>query len=654
MAGNTGDFHAPGTLAGTLAAYEARRQSLSRSSPSRSGSISQDGSENQSSDAVYSMRYLPSVHFLRWRPMYHLQAPSSWMNDPCAPGWDSVTGLYHLFFQWNPRRNVYGKVAWGSIAWGHATSKDMIHWTVSRSPVLTPGGWYDQEGCFTGSMWPTGLDGSPGQLTIFYTGVSRLPLHYSIPYTIGTETLAVAQSSDGGTTWTKMNSNPIHPEPPIGLSVSGWRDPYVAPWPSIDRVLGRHPDENTLYGVISGGIKGKTPTVFLYAVNKRNLAQWIYISSLNDLGLNHNISRWSGDMGVNWECANFMTLSNGNVSREFIVVGGEGSRSAIPDTTFAEYPQQATKFPRTERSLQWMSGSLHAVESAEGQRVPRLEYRIGGRFDHGCLYAINSFKDPRTSKVIAWGWITEEDLPQKLIDRQNWSGMISLPRQLSLQEFPHVTGALVSRLQEITSIEIEPEAEDTFTVRTLKISPAEEVELLRKGTREIGLEAPHALTSSNKVGLDIQTCRFELAVTFDVSDSCARIGFSIFHTPEQDPAYATTVHLVPSTETLTIERPDSSHLDPNIHTAPEVAPFTLFTFRNKAGLERESLQVRAWFDESVLEIFANERCTFATRVYPPTKRCWGIQFWAEDESQQSKVLLARAWDGLRADIRVLG
>src|SRR5947207_1830289 len=401
------------------------------------------------SNTIYQ-RSLPSLHFLRWRPMYHVIASNGWMNDPCAPGFDPATGLYHISFQWNPRRNIYGKIAWGAIAWGHATSKDLINWTVSGGPSIEPGAWYDKEGCFTGCMLPIGIDGTPGGLTIIYTGVNKLPLHYTLPYQQGAETLNLAESRDGGATWMKYELNPIHPEPPVGLAVSGWRDPYVAPWPSLDQAMGRVGNPDTLYAILSGGLKDRTPTAFLYAVDKTNLAHWVYICPLMDLGLNHIISRWSGDLGANWECANFMTLTvaHDNVSRDFVVVGAEGSKNSTSDSAFAEYPQQVTTFPRDARSLQWICGSLSPIQADDGRVIPRMEYNFGGRFDHGCLYGVNSFHDPITSKQVAWGWITEEDLPQNLVDRQNWSGLVSLPRELSLQCLRNVGGALVSQLSE--------------------------------------------------------------------------------------------------------------------------------------------------------------------------------------------------------------
>lgn len=647
-------FLEPGSLAGTLAAYEMRKKSVDATF---NGSDAQGGEmlipERPMSRSVYEGS-LPSLHFLRWRPRYHLQAPNGWMNDPCGPGYDASTGLYHLFFQWNPRRNISGSVVWGSICWGHATSKDMMNWTVSGISAIKPGPWYDKEGCFTGCLLPRGLRGEPGQLTMFYTAVSRLPLHYTIPYVRQAETLAVATSADGGQSWIKITGNPILLEPPEGLSVTAWRDPFVARWPSMDAILGRDEESETLYGLISGGVRDGSPTAFLYAVDPTNLEQWTYINAIVDVGLNYNVSRWSGDLGINWECACFMTLCDDRkeASREFIIVGAEGSDTSHPESTFAAYPQESTKFPRWERSLQWMCGTLGMITDAVGRSVPKMEYSFGGRFDYGMMYAVNIFHDPLTSKQIAWGWITEEDLPQKLVDRQNWSGMLGIPRELSLTTLRGVTGALKSNLKEITSVEATLEIDDTFTVRTLGIAPASCLQALREDTRQVAVQGSPILTPKGECFMDVQTCRFELTALMEVSSKCSRIGVSIFHDELHDIASSTMVYLVPETETLKVERPDSSRIDPKILTFPETAPFTLFSFQKQDDQERELFELRLFFDESVLEVFANSRCTIATRVYPASKRCWGLRFWAEDESQQSRLVHAQAWDGLRADIHV--
>jgi fructan beta-fructosidase len=127
----------------------------------------------------------------RDRPQFHFTARRGWLNDP--NGLVFHKGEYHLFFQHNP----YGW-GWGNMHWGHAVSKDLVHWC--ELPIaLYPqkfGDW-----CFSGSAVVDAANtsgfkkGNEDVLVAAYTSTGRGE--------------CIALSNDKGRTWQEYSGNPV-------------------------------------------------------------------------------------------------------------------------------------------------------------------------------------------------------------------------------------------------------------------------------------------------------------------------------------------------------------------------------------------------------------------------------------------------------------
>jgi fructan beta-fructosidase len=127
------------------------------------------------------------------RPQFHFTTKRGWINDP--NGLILYEGEYHLFYQHNP----YEK-EWENMSWGHAVSKDMIHWE-ELPTALSP----DHIGTMFSGSAVIDYNNSAG----FNKGNIPAMVATYTAFTDEKQVQCVAYSLDKGRTWTKYSKNPI-------------------------------------------------------------------------------------------------------------------------------------------------------------------------------------------------------------------------------------------------------------------------------------------------------------------------------------------------------------------------------------------------------------------------------------------------------------
>lgn len=187
------------------------------------------------------------------------------MNDP--NGFIQWGNDYHLFYQHNPNGPF-----WGDIHWGHAVSKDLVHWQDLPVALLPIRGAPDEEGCFSGSA----VD-DHGTPTLIYTGMFQ-----------NRQTQCVATSNDQLLTWKPDPGNPVLAEVPPDMRSEDFRDPFV--WR----------DGELWYMALGTGRKAGGGAALLY--RSLNLREWEYLHPLLEGKLE--------DTGEIWECPNFFPLGD--------------------------------------------------------------------------------------------------------------------------------------------------------------------------------------------------------------------------------------------------------------------------------------------------------------------------------------------------------
>jgi beta-fructofuranosidase/levanase len=171
----------------------------------------------------------------QYRPQYHFSPEKNWVNDP--NGMVYHKGIYHLYYQYNPSGS-----RWGNMSWGHASSKDLLHWT--QHPIALEyrkdANGVAEELMFSGTVVADpdntsrfGTKENPPLVAIYtssYVQDFKLPSGQAVSN--GQQSQSIAYSLDDGLTWTKYEShNPILLSPPAEFLSSdtknNFRDPAV-------------------------------------------------------------------------------------------------------------------------------------------------------------------------------------------------------------------------------------------------------------------------------------------------------------------------------------------------------------------------------------------------------------------------------------------
>ena len=252
------------------------------------------------------------------RGQFHFSPRRGWNNDP--NGMVFYNGEYHLFFQHNP----YGW-AWGNMHWGHAVSKDMIHWEELGDKLLP-----DKMGpMFSGSAvvdWKNtsgfGKDGKP-PLVLIYTA-SGNPAVQGIAY------------SNDGRNFTKYEGNPVLKE-----ITGGNRDPKVM-WhePTKRWVM-------VLYVELE-----KVHTIHFFT--SPNLKEWTFTSKTDGF----------------FECPDFFELPvDGDAKKAKWVLLGASSEYQVGTFDGTKFTPESAKLPGHRGKGFYAPQTFSDIPAKDGRRV---------------------------------------------------------------------------------------------------------------------------------------------------------------------------------------------------------------------------------------------------------------------------------------------
>ncbi len=257
-------------------------------------------------------KYLADRH----RPLYHFVSPEGVCHPFDPNGSIFWKGQYHLMYIFQHREKHY---------WGHAVSRDMLHWRI-LPPALSPGN--GDKGIFSGNAF-INKEGIP---TIIYYGVKAGGC------------IAVAQDDDL-IEWRKLSSNPVVPR-------LKKRDPDYGKYRPCDPHGWLEGD--TYYTIFGGDPTGMRATVF----KAQELDQWEYVGYL----LAHTVPGVALDEDIS--CPDLFRLGDKDVL--MCISHPLGCRYYIGEWKNEQF------YPESHGLMNWPGGRFFANDSFLDDRGRRI------------------------------------------------------------------------------------------------------------------------------------------------------------------------------------------------------------------------------------------------------------------------------------------
>jgi sucrose-6-phosphate hydrolase SacC (GH32 family) len=344
-----------------------------------------------------------------YRPQFHFTAQKGWLNDP--NGLVFHNGTYHLFFQHNPLGTK-----WGNMTWGHAVSKDLLHWTQRPHAIER-----DELGdIFSGSAvidWnDTAGFGKEALVCIYTSAGDQSPINKGKPFT-----QSIAYSTDGGQTFKKYEKNPV-----LKNISADDRDPKVF-W---------HAPTGRWVMALYVPVKQESKAIHtIQLFGSPNLKDWTFLSRIDGF----------------FECPDLFELPvDGDVSNKKWVLFAADGQYLIGQFDGTKFIKEAGKFKSDYGKNFYAAQTYSDIPKEDGRRI-LIGWMREGKYPGMPFNQQMSFPVELTLKTTAQGvrlhkWPVREieSLYQRQAESLDKAESDPLDVELEFPDLTHVTGINIS------------------------------------------------------------------------------------------------------------------------------------------------------------------------------------------------------------------